>query len=296
MFQVAEFDAGEGVVTGLKNGENFYPSPSFTSSRHVLDSWDLALEKLSTAKERMAQKTPVKRAKLFAPLPNPRNIYFAGANYHDHVEEMARVLGLSFPSPDTPGLEPWFMLKSTSSIVGPGAVVRKPKGVEKLDWEVELAVVIGKAGRDLPVDKALSLVAGYTIANDLSARDKMGRAYESLNSPFKWDWLKHKSFDGACPTGPAITPAFYIQDVQNLAIKLWVNDVLMQDSNTSQMIFSVAQLVSKLSHEVTLHPGDMILTGTPAGVGTAKGQFLKAGDRVRQSIESIGEFEFTISD
>lgn len=294
MFQIAAFDFGEGPVVGLRNGENYYNSASFTSMRQILDSWELALEKLSTASQRMSERQPLTNVKLLAPLADPKNIYFAGANYHDHVAEMSRVLNMKLPDQSTQGLEPWFLLKSASSVVGHGAAVRKPKGVKRLDWEVELAVIIGKTGRDISEKEALNHVAGYTVANDLSARDKMARGYEDLSSPFKWDWLKHKSFDGACPMGPAITPAIHVKDVQNLNMKLWVNDVLMQDSNTSQMIFGVAELISKLSHEVTLHPGDVILTGTPAGVGTAKGQFLKAGDRVKQSIEMIGDFEFTI--
>ena len=294
MFQIAAFDFGEGPVVGLCNGDNYYNSASFTSMRQILDSWELALEKLSTASQRMAERQPLKNVTLLAPLSEPRNLYFAGANYHDHVAEMSRVLNMKLPDSSTQGVEPWFLLKSASTVVGPGAQVKKPKGVERLDWEVELAVIIGKKGRDISEQDALSYVAGYTVANDLSARDKMGRGYEDLTSPFKWDWLKHKSFDGACPMGPAITPAIHVNDVQNLAMKLWVNDVLMQDSNTSQMIFGVRELISKLSKEVTLLPGDVILTGTPAGVGTAKGQFLKAGDRVKQSIETIGEFEFTI--
>jgi 2-keto-4-pentenoate hydratase/2-oxohepta-3-ene-1,7-dioic acid hydratase in catechol pathway len=296
MFQIAAFDFGEGPVVGLRNGDNYYNSASFTSMRQILDSWELALEKLSTASQRMAERQPLKNVTLLAPLGEPRNLYFAGANYHDHVAEMSRVLNMKLPDSSTQGVEPWFLLKSASTVVGPGAQVKKPKGVERLDWEVELAVIIGKKGRDISEQDALSYVAGYTVANDLSARDKMGRGYEDLTSPFKWDWLKHKSFDGACPMGPAITPAIHVNDVQNLAMKLWVNDVLMQDSNTSQMIFGVRELISKLSKEVTLLPGDVILTGTPAGVGTAKGQFLKAGDRVKQSIETIGEFEFTICD
>ncbi|MEY4425716.1 MAG: hypothetical protein RL535_14 [Pseudomonadota bacterium] len=296
MFQIAAFDFGEGPVVGLRNGDNYYNSASFTSMRQILDSWELALEKLSTASQRMAERQPLKNVTLLAPLCEPRNVYFAGANYHDHVAEMSRVLNMKLPDSSTQGVEPWFLLKSSSTVVGPGAQVKKPKGVERLDWEVELAVIIGKKGRDISEKDALSFVAGYTVANDLSARDKMGRGYEDLTSPFKWDWLKHKSFDGSCPMGPAITPAIHVQDVQNLKMKLWVNDVLMQDSNTSQMIFGVKELISKLSKEVTLLPGDVILTGTPAGVGTAKGQFLKAGDRVKQSIEMIGEFEFTICD
>jgi 2-keto-4-pentenoate hydratase/2-oxohepta-3-ene-1,7-dioic acid hydratase in catechol pathway len=294
MFQIATFDFGEGPVVGLRDGESYFNSATFKDMREILDSWDLAIEKLSTAGKRMAEREPLKGVKLLAPLQTPRNIYFAGANYSDHLAEMSKVLGIKTSDRSTEGVEPWFLLKSTSCVANPGAKISMPPDVQKLDWEIELAVVIGKRARNVSEEQALECVAGYTIANDLSARDKMARGYEDASSPFKWDWLKHKSFDGACPMGPAITPAIHIPDIQNLTMKLWVNDVLMQDSNTSNMVFNVAEQIHFLSKQVTLYPGDILLTGTPAGVGTAKGQFLKKGDRVRQMIEQIGEFEFTI--
>jgi 2-keto-4-pentenoate hydratase/2-oxohepta-3-ene-1,7-dioic acid hydratase in catechol pathway len=157
-----------------------------------------------------------------------------------------------------------------------------------MDWEVELAAVIGKAAKNVPMNKALSYVAGYTIANDLSARDRGHRPHIPADSPFKADWVAHKSFDGSCPLGPWIVPAGDIKDPQNLGIKLWVNDVLKQDSNTSQMIFNLAEQIAHLSSRLTLHPGDLILTGTPAGVGAGRGEFLQAGDVVRLWIEDIG--------
>lgn len=295
MFQLATFDAGNGPVMGLYRQGDFYPSQSYKDMMEVLSQWDEAEAKLTTAAARMSERAPVRGARLLAPLMRPPNLYFAGANYHDHLAEMARVLGLKPPPPGTPGMEPWFLLKSTSTITGPGAVVARPPGVQRLDWEVELAAIVGRPCRNVSVADALRHVAGYTIANDLSARDRMKRGYEESTSPFMWDWLQHKSFDGACPMGPAITPAVSIANVQNLALKLWVNDQLVQDSNTSQMVYSVAELVSSLSHKVSLVPGDIILTGTPAGVGAARQVFLQPGDRVRQSIEAIGELEFTIA-
>jgi 2-keto-4-pentenoate hydratase/2-oxohepta-3-ene-1,7-dioic acid hydratase in catechol pathway len=157
-----------------------------------------------------------------------------------------------------------------------------------MDWEVELAAVIGRSAKHVSIEKALSYVAGYTVANDLSARDRGRRPHVPDNSPFKADWVAHKSFDGSCPLGPWIVPASDIRDPQNLAIKLWVNDVLKQDSNTGKMIFNLAEQISHLSARLTLHPGDLILTGTPAGVGAGRGEFLKAGDVVKIEIEGIG--------
>lgn len=296
VFQIVSFDAGDGPVVGLRDGEKYYPSESFSSVREIIDRWPLALEKLGTAAERMAARTPLTGVRLLAPLAEPRNIYLTGANYTDHIEEMARAFGIKLTEDaKNKGIPPWFVPKASTAVTGPGAQVRTPDGVERLDWEVELAVIIGRAGSDVPVDAALDYVAGYTVANDLSARDRMARDFEAPDSAFRLDWLRHKSFAGSCPLGPAITPAVSVPDVQDLAIRLWVNDELMQESHTSRMIYSVADLVSGLSRQVPLAPGDVILTGTPSGVGAARGRFLRPGDRVRQEIERIGEFEFTIA-
>ena len=150
------------------------------------------------------------------------------------------------------------------------------------------------AGRakNVPQSKALSYVAGYTIANDLSARDRGRRAGVPDASPFKWDWTKHKTFDGSCPLGPWIVPASDIGDPQNLGLKLWVNGVLKQDSNTSADDLQPGRADrATCPSNMTLHPGDLILTGTPAGVGAGRGEFLKAGDIVKLWIEKIGEIE-----
>lgn len=218
-----------------------------------------------------------------------------GVNYVDHVEEMKRTLGFQLDTnPKTSGQEPWPCMKSVHTVVGSNAVTAWPKDTAMLDWELELAVVIGKKVRDVGVDQALDCVAGYTVGNDLPDRAFVARKGVADSSPFKWDWIGQKTFDGACPLGPAITPARFIGDGNNLSLQLWVNGELMQDSNTSRMIFNVAELVSALSHSITLYPGDVILTGTPSGVGKARKQFLKSGDVVRQSIEKIGEFEFRV--
>ena len=142
------------------------------------------------------------------------------------------------PDPHTLGLESWHFIKASRSITNPGATVKISNYSQKMDWEVELAAVIGKPAKNVPINKALSYVAGYTIANDLSARDRGRRPHIPDNSPFKADWVAHKSFDGSCPLGPWIVPASDIKDPQKLGIKLWVNGVLKQDSNTSQMIFN----------------------------------------------------------
>jgi 2-keto-4-pentenoate hydratase/2-oxohepta-3-ene-1,7-dioic acid hydratase in catechol pathway len=186
-------------------------------------------------------------------------------------------------------LESWHFIKASRAISHPGATVKISDYSPKVDWEVELAAVIGRTAKHVPIDKALDYVAGYTAANDLSARDRGRRPHIPDTSPFKADWVAHKSFDGSCPLGPWIVPASDIKDPQNLGLKLWVNGEIKQDSNTGKMIFNLAEQISHLSSRLTLHPGDLILTGTPAGVGAGRGEFLKAGDVVKIWIEKIGE-------
>ena len=267
----------------------------------VLDDWSRARRLLGQAAKRLeagrARGIPLKRVKLLAPVLYPGNIYCAGANYTDHMAEMARAQGQA-PGPTMKelGEKPWHFVKSSkSSVVGPGARVKLPVYSQMVDWEVELAAVIGRAARDVSVDKALDYVAGYTIANDLSARDVMRRDKNPATSPFHYDWLSQKCFDGACPLGPWIVPASDIPYPQNLALKLWVNDTMMQDSHTGKMIFSTAEQIAMLSSRVTLYPGDLILTGTPAGVGMPRRTFLKAGDTVKLWIEGIGELSHTMA-
>jgi 2-keto-4-pentenoate hydratase/2-oxohepta-3-ene-1,7-dioic acid hydratase in catechol pathway len=164
-----------------------------------------------------------------------------------------------------------------------------------VDWEAEIAVVMGRECRNVKVDDALQYVAGLTIANDLSARDHLKRNGIAAESPFKFDWVSQKCFDGALPLGPWIVPLDEVGDVGNLGIRLWVNDELMQDSSSSNLIFTMAEQIAHLSTRLTLMPGDVIATGTPAGCGAARGRFLQAGDRVRVWVENIGELttEFT---
>jgi 2-keto-4-pentenoate hydratase/2-oxohepta-3-ene-1,7-dioic acid hydratase in catechol pathway len=263
--------------------------PSYATVLGILEDWGAAQGALQNAKAGSAKGTPLAQAKLLAPVLWPSAIYCAGANYSDHVKEMADAQGVKpEPDPHTVGLKPWHFIKSSRSVVGPDATVKVPPASKMVDWEAELVAVIGKPAKDVPLDKALDHVAGYTIANDLSARDLMRRPPVSETSPFRHDWIGQKCFDGACPLGPYIVPASDIRDPQKLAMKLWVNDAIKQDSNTGHMIFNLAEQLSHLSSRITLHPGDLILTGTPAGVGMGRKEFLKPGDVVKIEIEGIG--------
>ena len=259
----------------------------------ILNDWSKAQGALKAAAAKAGKSKaaiPLSKAKLLAPLLYPSTIYCAGANYQDHANEMAAKDNRPPPpDPHTLGLESWHFIKASRSISHPGATVKISGYSQKMDWEVELAAVIGKPAKNVPKEKALSYVAGYTIANDLSARDVMKRAKVADNAPFKFDWVSQKCFDGACPLGPWIVPASQIPEPHNLGIKLWVGEELMQDSNTSRMIFDTAEQIEMLSSRVTLRPGDLVLTGTPAGVGMPRRRFLKPGETLRLWIEGIGE-------
>jgi 2-keto-4-pentenoate hydratase/2-oxohepta-3-ene-1,7-dioic acid hydratase in catechol pathway len=263
------------------------------SVRSLLDDWAAAKVRLSilAASSSGLPSRPFGSVKLLAPIDRPGAIYCAGANYKDHVLEMARAQNIA-PEPDphdVPGLQSWHFIKTSSCVIGPNEIVDLPPRSSKVDWEAELAVVIGRTAKDVPVNAALAYVAGYTIADDLSARDFTKRAAVPESSPFKYDWVAHKCFDGSCPIGPWIVPAEEIGDPQKLGIELSINGVIKQKSNTSQMIFTVAEQISHLSGKLTLHTGDVILTGTPAGVGAPRGEFLKSGDEVKITVGSIGE-------
>ena len=303
-FKLVTLRTAKGARAGVVVGEQIYDAaslaakPEYDSVLGILRDWRSAssLLKRKAARPGRAKGIPLRTAKLLAPLPAPGAIFCAGANYTDHMAEMARAEGRP-PGPNMKelGEKPWHFVKTSASVIGPGAVVKLPAYSKAVDWEVELAAVIGRTAKDVPAAKALEFVAGYTIANDLSARDVMKREQVPPAAPFKFDWLSQKCFDGACPLGPWIVPAWQIGDPQRLGLKLWVNDELMQDSNTGRMIFSTAEQIAQLSTRVTLSPGDLVLTGTPAGVGMARRRFLKAGDTVRLWIDGIGELRHTMA-
>jgi 2-keto-4-pentenoate hydratase/2-oxohepta-3-ene-1,7-dioic acid hydratase in catechol pathway len=295
-YQLANYQAADGPRAGIIVGDSIFDAAtllgnaSYATMLGILEDWPRAADTIQTAVSAGAGKGwPLGHAHLRAPLLRPGAIYCAGANYRDHAIEMAKRLGRPLdPDPKASGGQPWHFLKVSRSVADPGATVDATGYSKKLDWEVELAAVIGRTVKNVSVERALDCVAGYTCANDLSARDMSKRAEASEKSPFHFDWTGQKSFDGACPLGPWIVPADDIPNPQDLFLKLWVNDVLKQDSNTAEMIFTLADQIAHISRGMTLYPGDVILTGTPAGVGTGRGEFLNAGDVVRIEIERIG--------
>ena len=304
-YRTASGEAAAGILV-KSSVYNVASQPGLAHCRTVMDilnDWRNTEKRLQNAAKSIgalaAVGLPLADLELLAPIPNPSAVYCCGANYTDHINEMRPMLKNLPPDiteRELVGDEPWHLVSTVrGSIVGPGTSVPKPRGSQRLDWEIEMAVVIGATARGVPVERALEHVAGYTIANDLSARDLSIRPEVHEAIPFRTDWTAHKCFDGSLPCGPWITPASQISDPQQLDLKLWVNDELMQDSNTGQMVYSVAQQIAKLSINKTLYPGDMILTGTPAGVGAGRGVFLKSGDKVRMAIGGIGELQHSIA-
>jgi 2-keto-4-pentenoate hydratase/2-oxohepta-3-ene-1,7-dioic acid hydratase in catechol pathway len=211
---------------------------------------------------------PLAGVTLLAPVPRPRAIFGIGLNYSEHARETGREL------PEAPIV----FLKLPSSAAAPYADVRFPAAVHRPDYEGELAIVMGASGE----------VAGYAVADDLSARDLQGREPQ---------WTRAKGFDGSCPYGPWITTADEVPDPQALSLRTWVNGELRQDASTSDLIFGVAELVAFLGETCTLEPGDLILTGTPSGVGVALDppRFLETGDVVRIEIEALGAIEHRVA-
>jgi 2-keto-4-pentenoate hydratase/2-oxohepta-3-ene-1,7-dioic acid hydratase in catechol pathway len=222
-------------------------------------------------------------ARLVAPLTYPGKVLCSGANYYSHAAEM----GVAAPDPEG---EPFFFLKPpATTVIGPGEPIPCP-ATALLDWEAELGVVIGRRAKDVLRENAFDFIAGYLVANDVSARDRTARE-DAVSPHFVYDWLAHKGQDGFCPLGPGIVPAWQVEDPQQLQLRLSVNGVVRQDCSTADMVITVDRLVAAASRLCTLLPGDVILTGTPAGVGVPRGEFLHPGDIVRIEIDGIGMLE-----
>ncbi len=304
-YKLATYAAAEGPRAGVVLNGTIFPADDLTGNGAyrtmlgILNDWTKAegrIEVAIAARGAGGSGIPLNEVRLLPPVMYPSVIFCAGANYVDHTAEMARVHNLApEPDPHSLGLSPWHFIKPPRALTGTNAAVPLPGYSKMVDWEGELAAVIGLAAKNISTKKALDYVAGYTVANDLSARDFTRRPHIAPESPFKYDWVSQKSFDSSCPVGPWIAPAKQVADPQNLRLQLFVNDVVKQDSHTSKMIFTLAEQIAHLSTRITLYPGDMILTGTPAGVGMARNEFLKPGDTVRVTIERVGTLTNTFA-
>lgn len=243
------------------------------------------LDELSAAGQVSGCDAP-RGAALVAPIPKPRkNVFCVGRNYAEHIAEGDRAQNQKVGVTE----HPVFFTKPPTSIVPPdGDVLIFPSVSESVDYEVELAVVIGKPGRNIPRETAMDHVFGYTILNDISARDIQRR--------HGGQYFKGKGLDGSCPIGPSIVTADAIGDPHALSIGLSVNGEQRQDGRTSDMIFDIPTLIASLSAGLTLEPGDIIATGTPSGVGYAMEppRFLRGGDTMVCSISGIGELRNTV--
>ena len=223
---------------------------------------------------------PLAQVKLEAPLPLPRrNLWCVGRNYHAHAKELRDSVFKN--NPPTADQWPIVFTKVPECVIGTGDTVRLPKAVSsQIDYEAELTVVIGTGGRDIPRSEAMSHVFGWTIVNDVTARDVQMRHQQ---------WDLGKSFDTFCPMGPWIVTADAL-DGNDTRVRCWVNDELRQDAHTSDLIFDVPTLIETISRGITLYPGDVIATGTAAGVGMGMNppRWLKSGDVVRIEIDGLG--------
>ncbi|HTK35341.1 MAG TPA: fumarylacetoacetate hydrolase family protein [Caulobacteraceae bacterium] len=300
-FQLATIDSGSGPSAALIVGDKVVEVAAATgreadrSMLALISGWDANLPRLeAVAAKADSLGAPLASAKLLAPITDPGGIFCVGANYSDHVAEMAAQAGRPIADPKAIGVRSWQFLKTRHCLTGTNSIVAMHPRAKKIDWEAELAVVIGKKAFQVSEEDALDYVLGYTIANDLSARDLNKRDQLPDVNPFKFDWVAHKNWDGSCPLGPAITLARDVADPQDLDITLEVNGVVKQQSNSSRMIFNIREQIADLSRNFTLWPGDVILTGTPAGVGAGRGEFLNKGDVIRIRIEGLGELVNTM--
>jgi 2-keto-4-pentenoate hydratase/2-oxohepta-3-ene-1,7-dioic acid hydratase in catechol pathway len=232
-----------------------------------------------------APRYPLEDVTLLAPLLRPGKVLAVAANYQDHVAETGgdRI--------DKSRISPRLFLKPPTAISGPGEEIALPSVGDRIDWEAELVVVLGRGGKDIPLGEALDHVAGYTVGNDVSAR-AMDYGYErDTGDSHVWffDWLSGKWPDGFAALGPWLVTADEVPDPQDLEISLDLNGEVMQRGTTGDMIFSVAEQIAFASRIMTLEPGDVIYTGTPSGVGAASGRFLEAGDRMTARLHGLGE-------
>jgi 2-keto-4-pentenoate hydratase/2-oxohepta-3-ene-1,7-dioic acid hydratase in catechol pathway len=272
--------------------------PYLASMQAFIEAGSTALQAAKKAEKYVAGKTvdeqkklarvggllKSSQAKLLAPIPSPRkNVVMLGINYREHVDEGARARSLDIKYPEWPV----FFTKPATSVIGHMGKVVHHKVTDKLDWEIELAVVIGKKGRDIPKDKAYDYVFGYTVCLDMTARELQRQHGQ---------WFKGKSLDTFCPIGPWIVHKSAMPDPQQARLICRVNGEVMQDGNTRDMIFDIPTIIESLSSGLTLEPGDIISTGTPSGVGFARVPpvYLKPGDKVEGEVEGVGVLQVEI--
>ncbi|HKG37509.1 MAG TPA: fumarylacetoacetate hydrolase family protein [Conexibacter sp.] len=301
-FQLARVDAGDGAgarivvrhdgrllpLAGLLDGDDQRPLPVTTTE--LLVDGERSFARIGAAlAARGDAVAPLADDGLrwLPPVDTPRKLVCIGANYRDHIREM----GID---PSKRPAHPYsFMVPPSTTLVGDGATVKLPAIAEKIDWEAEVAVVIGTRLHGVSPQEALAGVAAYSVLNDLSARDWTGPNAPKVGI----DWVMTKAYDGFKPMGPWLTPAQFVERPDDLAVRSWVNGEPKQDGTTADMLFDTGELLAHLASIMTLEPGDVVATGTPAGVGHGRRppEYLGAGDRVTVEVAGLGRLETTFA-
>ena len=283
-------DGAEGFGVLREDGALVGPADlkRWPSTLSLLEDWPAAEPVLRDLD--VAHAPVIEYDALLPPLRWPRKVICAGVNYRKHMREM----GGEIPQA---GWRPFFFLKApTTSVIGPrDPIVISAAARARYDWEAELAVVIGVRGKNIDPERAGFHVAAYCVCNDITARGYHRRDAAPADA-FSYDWFAAKSIEGSLPLGPGLTPAFLVPDAQDLRLRLWVNAELQQDESTADMVCPVTELIAAASEIVTLEPGDVIATGTPSGVGAARGLYLRGGDIVRVTIDGLGTLENTVKE
>lgn len=295
-FTVATLEAPGGgkAAIGVKGSyyllENIQPLLQPASSKTLLETWDTSFPLLQELADSLATNgatetagIPEAAAHLLAPVLYPDNLLAIGGNYAGHLKAMSLDVKKS-------EVMPFFIRPPKSTLVGPGETVRIPKTTHQFDWECELAVFVGKRLKDAERGEAWAAIAGYAIGLDLSCRDLIW-----VNNDLKVDLVRGKGQDTMAPCGPAITPAKFVKDPNNLRIQLYVNEEKMMDASTCEMIYKIDEQLSIISHFITLQPGDILFTGSPSGSAKEHGErWLKPGDRIHSEISELGVLDVTM--
>lgn len=287
-FAIANLSTSSGERAALAIDGNYFrldlvSSEWNTSVRVILDDWQRIYPSLVAAAQACARQDSKSPAfvsaadvHLLTPVKFPNKLICVGAVYRDHLLEF------NLP-PERWKNMPMFLRAPTTSIVGPGRTLVIPATTKEFDWEIELAVVVSRRLKNADLQTAQSGIAGYSVGLDMTCRDLLGR-----DSPTGVDLVRAKAQDGMAPVGPIMRPAEFVKDPQNLRLRLFVNDEIKQNGTTSDMLYSIPEQLSTISHYITLEPGDIVFTGSPAGSGASIGQFLHPGDRIRAEIEQVG--------
>lgn len=289
-----------GVVTengliDIPSATEDQPKNRLHSLKEILIKGPSALETVRLISETQRSAVEQDKVQWLPPIPRPNKLLALAGNYPQHIQETGRNNPLpelqTIPAPIRPFLMP------QTAVTGHQKTIQWPLYSDQVDYEIELAVIIGKTARALSPERAKKVIAGYTIANDISARS-VTFSRRPKDEPGKdfYEWLMGKWSDDFLPLGPWMVTADEIPDPQNLRMTLTVNGQVRQDSSTSEMMYSVYEIVSFLSHLMTLEPGDVIATGTPHGVGAATGNYLQPGDQIDCTIEGIGTLSNRMGD